>query len=369
MRRKYPPYTHGFIDRNGTPRFYLRMPGRKRVPLPGLPWSPQFMAAREAAMTGEEQQTPPIGSTATVAGTVNAAIIDYYQSTAWTEEIGEASRNERRPILEKFREEHGDKRLALIHATALRNILEHKSPASQRHFRRALRGLIKCSIGKGWLQTDPFAVITLAKQKQKGEYRGIIPWRPEQCEQFEKFYPLGTRARLAYELLLQAGQSKCDVIRMGRQHIRNGLLSGRRQKTGVPFHAVVTAELQAAIDAMPTSDHLTFLTTEQGKPFTAAGFGNWFREGLQQGRTAAAGRGDRQAVLHVAWFAQGGGVALGRARGDNDAAESRIRLEDVERSRYLHRGGRARASRSGRGGAQRANTDWQTQKEVCQKRA
>ena len=82
MKRKYPPYTHGFIDRNGTPRFYLRMPGRKRVPLPGLPWSPEFMAAREAAMAGDAWQAPPIGSAATVAGTVNAAIIGYYESNA-----------------------------------------------------------------------------------------------------------------------------------------------------------------------------------------------------------------------------------------------------------------------------------------------
>ncbi|MVT63554.1 tyrosine-type recombinase/integrase [Bradyrhizobium pachyrhizi] len=36
--------------------------------------------------------------------------------------------------------------------------------------------------------------------------------------------------------------------------------------------------LQAAIDAMPASDHLTFLVTAQGKPFTAAGFGNYFRD-------------------------------------------------------------------------------------------
>jgi hypothetical protein len=36
--------------------------------------------------------------------------------------------------------------------------------------------------------------------------------------------------------------------------------------------------LQQAIDAMPASDHLTFLVTGQGKPFTAAGFGNWFRD-------------------------------------------------------------------------------------------
>jgi hypothetical protein len=69
------------------------------------------------------------------------------------------------------------------------------------------------------------------------------------------------RARLAYELLLQAGQSRCDVVRTGRQHIRSGQMSMRRQKTDVPFYVEVMPRLTAAIDAMPASDHLTFLVT------------------------------------------------------------------------------------------------------------
>ena len=40
MRR--PKYTHGFIDRDDKPRFYLRQPGHKKVPLPlGLPSCPK----------------------------------------------------------------------------------------------------------------------------------------------------------------------------------------------------------------------------------------------------------------------------------------------------------------------------------------
>src|SRR5262249_56711098 len=34
----------------------------------------------------------------------------------------------------------------------------------------------------------------------------------------------------------------------------------------------------SAIDAMPKAEHLTFLVTERGQPFTPAGFGNWFRD-------------------------------------------------------------------------------------------
>jgi hypothetical protein len=103
--------------------------------------------------------------------------------------------------------------------------------------------------------------------------KGHHPWESSECAKFEAFYPLGTRARLAYTLLLQAGQSKCDVVRMGRQYIRGNMMSMRRQKTGVPFNIEIMPMLQEAIDAMPSSDHLTFLVTAQGKPFTAAGFG------------------------------------------------------------------------------------------------
>jgi hypothetical protein len=54
MMRRAPKWTHSYTDRHGKVRFYLRRPGHKKVPLPGLPWSPQFMAAREAALAGDE---------------------------------------------------------------------------------------------------------------------------------------------------------------------------------------------------------------------------------------------------------------------------------------------------------------------------
>jgi hypothetical protein len=59
---------------------------------------------------------------------------------------------------------------------------------------------------------------------------------------------------------------------------REGKLALSRQKTGVPFEVPVMPALQEAIDAMPAGGHLTFLVTAHGKPFSAAGFGNWFRD-------------------------------------------------------------------------------------------
>ena len=45
VMRRPPPYCNGFLDRHGKARWYFRRAGFKKVPLPGLPWSPEFMAA------------------------------------------------------------------------------------------------------------------------------------------------------------------------------------------------------------------------------------------------------------------------------------------------------------------------------------
>jgi hypothetical protein len=73
--RRPPKFVQAFIDRNGKPRFYFRRGGFKSVPLPGLPWSPQFMEVYEAALSGQPLQ---IGTSRTKPGTVSAAIIGYY---------------------------------------------------------------------------------------------------------------------------------------------------------------------------------------------------------------------------------------------------------------------------------------------------
>jgi len=273
VRHKYPKYTHGFVDHDGTPRFYLRLPGRKRVPLLGLPWSPEFMEARERALAGD-WTAPELGSSRTKAGTVNAALVSYYQSSAFTDGLAASSQRMRRVILERFREEHGEKRIALLHKKALQAILSKKSPAAAANWRKALRGFIDHCSSLDMLTTDPLVGVKLVSVKSNGHH----PWEPEECSRFEAHHAIGTRARLAYELLLQVGQARCDVVRMGRQHVRNGVISLQRQKTKVPFDVPVMPALQEAIEAMPPTDHLTFLVTAHGRPFTAAGFGNWFRE-------------------------------------------------------------------------------------------
>jgi integrase len=63
---------------------------------------------------------------------------------------------------------------------------------------------------------------------------------------------------------------------MGRQHIRDGVLHVKQEKTDVELAIPVHSELRTVIDATP-SQHLTFIVGERGRPMTPTFFSRWFR--------------------------------------------------------------------------------------------
>jgi integrase len=267
--RHPPKFVQAFIDRNGKPRFYLRRPGFKSVPLPGLPWSPQFMEVYEAALSGQPSQ---IGASRTKPGTISAAIIGYYHDQSFLA-LAPSTQQPLRGILEHFRTEHGDKRIALLQRQHIVKILGSKKRFAARHWLMAIRGLMKYAVENGLREDNPATGVKLPNLKTDGYHS----WSEPEIEQFERRHRPGTRARLALALLLYTGQRRGDVIRLGRQHIRDGVVYVRQQKTGIELAIPIHATLQAVITETP-ANHLTLLTTQTGKPFSAAGFGNWFRD-------------------------------------------------------------------------------------------
>ena len=63
---------------------------------------------------------------------------------------------------------------------------------------------------------------------------------------------------------------------MGRQHIRNGAPHFVQEKTRTPMELPVVSERQAIPDATP-SNHLTFLVTKSGGPYSGTDFSEFFR--------------------------------------------------------------------------------------------
>ena len=268
-RLKLPPYVHGFIDRHGKPRFYFRRPGFKRNPLPGLPYSPEFMAAYDVAKAGERKE---IGLTRNRPGSVAAAVSGYFGSLAFAT-LSEVTRKLRRGILERFRDEHGDKGIATLAKVHVERMVNQKvsQPGTARNFLVTLRGLMQYAINVGLRADDP----TVGVRGPKFKSAGFYSWSEEDIAAFEAKHPIGSRARLAFALLLFTAQRRSDVIKMGRQHLRDGMLHVRQSKTGKPLAIPLHPELRTVLDATP-SEHLTFLTTRNGKPFNADAFARWF---------------------------------------------------------------------------------------------
>jgi integrase len=57
-------------------------------------------------------------------------------------------------------------------------------------------------------------------------------WNESDIAQFEEHWPIGSRERFAFTLLLYTGQRRGDVIRLGRQHAHGKFLELRQGKTG-----------------------------------------------------------------------------------------------------------------------------------------
>ena len=162
---KKPKYTHGFVDRLGKPRFYFRREGHAAASLPGLPWSREFMAAYEACMNAKTD-TAQIGAARTMPGTINAAIISYVQSGAFLA-LGDGTRKSRRAILERFREEHGEKRAALLRTENVQFILATLRPYAARNWLKALRGFCRYCVAVKAMASNPCADVDLGRLKSR----------------------------------------------------------------------------------------------------------------------------------------------------------------------------------------------------------
>jgi integrase len=272
MTRIRLAYVHEFRDRYGKGRYYFRKAGFKQVPLPGSPGSTAFMSVYAQAL--DNVPKPEVAAGRTIPGTVNAAIVGYLGSSAF-HELAPTSRRLYRQIIERIRQEHGDKRIALLERRHIVGMLDARAitPAAARSFLVCLRLLVRYAISVGTREDDP----TLGVRAPKRKSQGFENWTEVDITAFEATHPIGTKPRLALALLLYTAQRRADVIRMGRQHIRNGAIHMRQQKTGTALEIPVCAELAAILDATLT-ENLTFLTNSHGHPFLAEGFSRWFRK-------------------------------------------------------------------------------------------
>jgi integrase len=206
-------------------------------------------------------------------GSISAALASYYESSAFRSLTGGTPRM-RRGILERFRGLVGDRPLCkLPQHYIVKELLDKLEPHAARSWLKALRHFLRYCVERGLMDSDPTQGIKLKVARSDG----IHSWTEGEIAQYETHHPIGSKARLALALGLFTAQRRGDVIRMGRQHVRNGALTVRQQKTGAVLALPLHPELLAILDEATPSEALAFLVTNSGRPYGANDFSEQFR--------------------------------------------------------------------------------------------
>jgi site-specific recombinase XerC len=353
MSEEKLPYVHGFVDSRGKWRREFRRKGFPKVTLKGKPHSAEFQEHYQALLS----QSAPKKSKAKD-GTVDAELLAYLRDDAFTGALAKDTQVSWRRILERFadhltpigRRRYGDNAIASLGEKQVRDFIAGKTPNAQRTALKAVRAFVRFAMSRGEITTDPTKYIQAAKRAKSS---GHMTWLEPQIAQYRERWALGTMARLALELLLNIAARRYDAHQIGSQHVRVGKLVWRPHKTlrstGKQLSIRITAECQAALDAIPDGTRadgvLTFIVGENGKPFgSAASFGvrfaKWCRHaGLKpvlcdDGRVRSyRAHGLRKAALRALAHAGATGVELMSVSGHSSLAQVQAYIDEVDQEK------------------------------------
>jgi integrase len=315
-------------DRHGNKRLYVRRHGRKiRIRVePGTgPFAQAYADALQMLEHGDPRRKYPVVKGAP-AGTLGWLAACYFASAEFRQ-LDPKSQVTRRGIIEDCLREPRkpgssdlmrDCPVSILSAAHVKMLRDRKAvmPAAANNRRKYLSSMFGWAVEQGLLRLNP------AREVRKVRYAstGFHKWTVEEVQRFEERHSIGSKARLALGLLLYLGVRRGDVVTLGRQHVKEGWIRmvprktrhRRREVSEKPILPVL-----ADIIARSPTGGLTYLETDYGRPFTAAGFGNWFHArcdeaGLPQcsahglrkaGATIAAENGatDRQLMALYDW--------------------------------------------------------------------
>jgi integrase len=306
MPRRLPPGCIEDRSRHGTIRVYYRAKGQPKVRLRGTPWTSEFMAEYDAA----KNKAAPAMNKGISPGTWRWLCVRYFVECADYKRLDARVQHVRRQILESTFDEpiapgsaklFRDFPLSRMTSDAVEVLRDRKidTPESANARVKATRQVFKFGVKKKLLPTNPARDVEYFKSGSTGFHT----WTLDEVQKFEMRHPIGTKARLALGLLLFTGQRRSDIIRFGKQHARAGKLSftqykgrNRRPKR---LTLPILPSLQRMIDATACGD-LTFLMNDWGRPFTDAGFGNWFRDRCVEAGVPGRAHGLRKAGATIA---------------------------------------------------------------------
>jgi integrase len=242
MPRPRPPHLHREISRHGKVTWCVRIDKGKRVRLRADYGTPEFTAEYHAALTSQPRRTCGPAS-----GTLAWLIARYRETPEWRV-LSSATRRQRENIFLHVLETAGDQPFGKITRATIVAGRERRAstPAQARNFLDAMRGLFRWAANAGLVKSDPTQGVTNPPRK-KGP--GFIPWTEDHVAVYERSWPLGTRQRVWLDVLLYTGLRRGDAVRLGRQHVRDGICTIKTEKSGFTVEVTIPILPVLKIDA------------------------------------------------------------------------------------------------------------------------
>lgn len=322
------PHTHRESARGKT-FWYYRQGHGQRVRLLGAYGSAEFMRAYREADSGKV--SPP-----ETANTFEWLWKLYRASPVW-DKLSPATQKQRRLLIKPALERAGDQPLTIWNRKFIIAGCDAraKTPALARNFLNTLKALFKWAVSREHVDVDPTAGIKIDPLRSEGFHT----WTADELAAFEARWPIGTRERLAFDLMLWTGLRRGDAARVGPQHVVNGRIELDTQKTGQPVSIRILPPLAKSIAATACGAS-SFVVGPRGKPMVKEAFGNWFGEVCDATGIKGSAHGLRKALAVRLATAGGSDREIGAILGNDMASlyakkASVPRLSDAALERLL----------------------------------
>ena len=187
--------------------------------------TPEFDAEYQAALASN----PRPAKTSFDAGSLAWLIERYRETTSWTD-LSLATRRNRENHFKRAIEKAGHQPVRAITSAVITKGRDSRSatPAQARNFLDALRGLFKWAKEAKHVTVDPTVDVKNAKRR-KGP--GFPVWTEEDAAAYDKRWSIGTKERVWRDVLFYIGLRRGDAVTLGRQHVRDGWITLRTEKS------------------------------------------------------------------------------------------------------------------------------------------
>jgi len=242
-------YVQRYRDCRGRLRHYFRRKGQPVIPLPGQPGSTEFMAAYSTALAPCTASGSASRAARSVPGSVAAIVAAYLVSPDFTE-LATSSQRTYRQVLDPVLQRDGHRLARELKPDMAAKVIREIG-ATRPGMANLTKSVLRKILDTAEIAPNPFRDV---RRYKLGTH---ATWTEDEIAAFEARWPLGTRERLAFAVLLYTGQRVGDAVTVSMADIRRGEITVRQEKTAVDSDDVqvipVHPALKRAVEAVRVS--------------------------------------------------------------------------------------------------------------------